>query len=698
MSNALIGEKSPYLLQHAHNPVDWLPWGEVALARAVALDKPIFCSIGYSTCHWCHVMERECFEDAQVAGLLNEVFVCIKVDREERPDLDSVYMLACQALTGGGGWPLNILLTPQGRPFYAATYIPKESKFGRMGLLEFIPKVREIWRTKREKTEDGARQVAEALAGAAGRAAGAVKSVAGVTELDEAYRQLSGHFDTVHGGFGEAPKFPSPHNLLFLLRYYHRTGELPARAMVERTLSAMRLGGIFDQVGLGFHRYSTDVQWRLPHFEKMLYDQGMLVLAYAEAAQAMDNPVFAQTAREVLAYVTRDLALPEGGFACGEDADSEGVEGKFYVWKEAEIREILSPDDAALFLAVFHFEPLGNFADEASGLKTGENIPYLAADLGQIAGELGIGPDELDDRLDTVLHTVFAARGSRVRPHRDDKALTDWNGLAVAALAKAAFVFGDAELLGTARRAARFLLDRLGDGRGGLLHRYRGGEAGIAGFFDDYAYLAWGLIELYQADFDPAWLEAAMRLTDVATERFRDEAGGGFFLTASDAEQLFMRPKDAQDGAMPSGNSVAVSNLVRLARLTGREDYRALAERTVRGFSALIAAMPGGFAHMLCGLEAMLAPGYEVTISVHERSPQAEAMLDVLRRVYSPHAVVHLRTDAIKDALAKLAPHTAGQMPLEDTAAAYVCRGKQCVSMLRDPESLQRLLTGDNGV
>jgi len=692
--NALIHEKSPYLLQHAHNPVDWLPWGEAALAKAAAEDKPLFLSIGYSTCHWCHVMERECFEDEDVAALLNDVFVCVKVDREERPDLDSVYMLACQAMSGNGGWPLNILLTPQGRPFYAATYIPKESRFGRMGLMEFVPKVRQIWTAKRREVEDTARQVAENLAGAAGNVARAAGAPPGAAELDEAYRQLSGHFDTAHGGFGEAPKFPSPHNLLFLLRYFKRTSQQPALAMVERTLSSMRLGGVFDQVGLGFHRYSTDPFWRLPHFEKMLYDQAMLMLAYTETAQVTGNPVFAQAAREIATYVLRDLALPDGGFACGEDADSEGVEGKFYVWKSSEIKEILSPEDAALFLAAFNFEDGGNFEDEATGQKTGENIPYLSADLAQAAGGLGIASDDLDERLDAVLHTVFAVRQRRVRPHRDDKALTDWNGLAVAALARAGFVLNDPNLVGAARRAAEFLLVRLANGSGGLLHRFRDGEAGIPGFFDDYAYLVLGLIELYQAEFDPAWLAAAVRLTDASIERFHDREGGGFFLTPHDGEKLFMRPKDAQDGAMPSGNSVAMGNLLRLSRLTGREDYRVLAEETGRAFGGLIKAMPGGFTHMLCAVEAMLSPAQEVTIAAHAPSEQTWAMLDALRRTYAPGLVVHLRTDASRGALAELAPYTAGQMPLEAMATAYVCSNGACVSMLHDPESLAKFLRG----
>ncbi|MBF0481803.1 MAG: thioredoxin domain-containing protein [Desulfovibrionaceae bacterium] len=708
-ANALIHEKSPYLLQHAHNPVDWLPWGEAALAKAVSLDKPIFLSIGYSTCHWCHVMERECFEDAETAALLNDVFVCIKVDREERPDLDSVYMLACQAMTGSGGWPLNILLTTRGWPFYAATYIPKLSGFGRMGLMEFAPTVRRIWTDKRQEVEDTARQVAESLAGAAGNVARAAKALPGAAESDEAYRQLSGHFDASRGGFGEAPKFPSPHNLLFLLRYFKRTGQQPALAMVESTLSSMRLGGVFDQVGLGFHRYSTDAFWRLPHFEKMLYDQAMLMLAYTEASLVADNPVFAQTAKEIATYVLRDLALPEGVFACGEDADSEGVEGKFYVWKSAEIKEILSPDAAALFLAAFNFKDEGNFEDEATGQKTGENIPYLTVDLARIASDLGVAPDELDERLDAALHAVFAVRQKRVRPHRDDKALTDWNGLAVAALARSGFALNDERLIGASRRAAEFLLSRLtvgpngpigsdgSDDAAGLLHRFRDGEAGIDGFFDDYAYLVFGLIELYQADFNPAWLAAAVRLTDASIKRFRDEAGGGFYLTAHGGEELFMRPKESQDGAMPSGNSVAMGNLLRLSRLTGREDYRALAEETGRAFGALVAAMPGGFTHMLCAVEDMLAPARQVTIAAHAPSGQTRAMLAALRRSYAPGLAVHLRTDASKEALAALAPYTAAQLPLEDTATAYVCSGETCVSMLHDPESLERLLQGEKG-
>ncbi|MFH1125034.1 MAG: thioredoxin domain-containing protein, partial [Pseudomonadota bacterium] len=434
-SNRLIHEKSPYLLQHAHNPVNWLPWGHEAFEKAHRENKPIFLSIGYSTCHWCHVMEKESFEDPEVAGLLNETFVSIKVDREERPDLDHVYMTACQMLTGSGGWPLTIVMTPDKRPFFAATYIPKGSRFGRTGMMELIPRLRDTWRTRRDEVLASAESITQSLQGLEKESQGGDldRSV-----LDRAYEELSKRFDKTYGGFSNAPKFPTPHNFFFMLRFWKRTGNSEALKMVEKTLQKIRWGGIYDQVGFGFHRYSTDREWLVPHFEKMLYDQAMLALAYLETYQAAGEGVYGDTAREIFEYVLRDMTSPEGAFYSAEDADSEGEEGKFYVWTREELRQILGEEEADLIAKVFHVEKSGNFREEATGENTGANILYLGRPISEIAADLGMPRPDLEKAMESARKKLFEARKKRVHPHKDDKVLTDWNGLMIAAFARGA--------------------------------------------------------------------------------------------------------------------------------------------------------------------------------------------------------------------------------------------------------------------
>ncbi|MGH7890123.1 MAG: thioredoxin domain-containing protein, partial [Thermodesulfobacteriota bacterium] len=474
--NRLISEKSPYLLQHAHNPVDWYPWGEEAFVKAKNEDKPIFLSIGYSTCHWCHVMENESFEDEEVAKLMNDAFVSIKVDREERPDIDSIYMTVCQMLSQGGcGWPLNIIMTPDKKPFYAATYIPKENRHGRAGMLEFIPRIKEIWKTQRDNVLDSADQITSAI-----RQASQVSNEKKGKELDgstfeKAYDQLAQNFDTVHGGFGRAPKFPTPHNLLFLLRCWKRTGKDKALEIVEKTLSAMRRGGIYDHVGFGFHRYSTDPEWLVPHFEKMLYDQAMLSMAYIEGYQATGNRDYEKTAREIFTYVLRDMTSPDGGFYSAEDADSEGEEGKFYLWTEDEIRKVLNKEESDLVMKVFNVEKGGNFSDEATGRKTHSNIFHLSGSLSDAASLLNLEREQLERRIETAREKLFSVREKRIHPHKDDKILTDWNGLMIAALAKGASAFDEPKYAEAAGRAVGFILSRMQKSDGELLHRYRDG-------------------------------------------------------------------------------------------------------------------------------------------------------------------------------------------------------------------------------
>ena len=695
MHNRLADEQSPYLRQHQDNPVDWYPWGEKAFAKARAEDKPIFLSIGYSTCHWCHVMERESFEDEEVAALLNDGYVAIKVDREERPDVDSIYMDVCQMMRGQGGWPLTVLLTPDRKPFFAATYLPKEGRFQQTGLMDLLPRVRSLWQNDRDKLLDDAEEVTDLLRRSMeGQEDG---DAPGPELLDEAARQLARQFDRTHGGFGSAPKFPAPHNLLFLLRHWHRTGEGRALGMVTETLDQMRLGGLFDQVGYGFHRYSTDPQWTLPHFEKMLYDQAMHVLAYTEAFQVTGEARYETTARETLTYVLRDLRAPEGGFYSAEDADSENEEGEmeegaFYVWSTNEVRDLLEPDLAELVIDVYNMSQEGNYQDESTGKRTGKNVLHLDRSLAEEAERRGMDEEVLRERLDTARNALFGARDDRPRPGLDDKVLTDWNGLMVASLATAARAFDEPEYERVAVDAAEFLADTMHNAKGRLLHRYRNGEAGIRATLDDYAYLTWGLLELYETTFDPRWLRAARDHMDACLDRFWDADAGGFYLTPDDGETLIVRPKEASDGARPSGNSVQLMNLLRLARFTGRTAYEDKAAALSRWTGADVHSRPTGFTALLMGLHWALGRPREVVVAGAADADDTTALIEVMRDAYSPTTVTLHRPPGDAPEITELAPFTAAQPPLNEGAAAYVCRDFQCEAPTTDPARLREQL------
>lgn len=696
MPNRLADEQSPYLRQHKDNPVEWFPWGEEAFEQARREDKPIFLSIGYSTCHWCHVMERESFEDEEVAELLNDGFVPIKVDREERPDVDSIYMDVCQMMRGRGGWPLTVLLTPDRKPFFAATYLPKEGRFQQTGLMDLLPRVMEHWEENRESLLDDAEEITSLLR--RNTEASEDGAAPDVQTLNEAFRQLSRRFDETHGGFGSAPKFPSPHNHLFLLRHWHRTGDDRALEMVTETLDRMRQGGLFDQVGYGFHRYSTDERWVLPHFEKMLYDQAMHVLAYTEAYQATGEARYESTAREVVTYVMRDLGAPDGGCYSAEDADSRNEEGEmeegaFYVWSTDDIHDLLDPDLAELVIDVYNLEPEGNYQDESSGERTGKNVLYRSRSLAHEATRRDMTEEQLRDRLATARTALFKAREDRPRPGLDDKVLTDWNGLTVAALAVAARVFDEPDYEDAAGRTAQFLLDTMRDEEGRLLHRYREGEAGIRATLDDYAFLTWGLIELYETTLDPAWLRAALDQMDACLDRFWDAEDGGFYMTPDDGEALLVRPKDATDGAMPSGNSVQVSNLLRLARLTGRTELAEKAAAVSRWIGAKVRSRPTGFAALLSGLHWTLGEPQELVIAGDPDAKDTNALMEVFRNVYSPTTVALHRPPGDAPEITDLAPFTADQTPVDGHAAAYVCRDFQCEAPTRDPEALREQLS-----
>ncbi len=680
--NRLVFEKSPYLLQHAGNPVDWRPWGEAAFAEAKKQNKPVFLSIGYTTCHWCHVMEHESFEDEEVAKLLNENFIPVKVDREERPDIDEVYMTFTQALTGSGGWPMTVMLTPEKKPFFAGTYFPKKSRAGRPGMLDLIPHIAGIWRDQHDAVLADADKFADSLRRMTGGSPGGELAP---EVLERAYREFDKRFDPKHGGFSSAPKFPVTPNLMFLLRYSKRSDTPRALAMVEKSLTEMRRGGVYDQVGFGIHRYSTDPVWLVPHFEKMLYDQALFTLANLEAYQATGDERYARAAREVLTYVLRDMTDDAGGFYSAEDADSEGEEGKFYVWTVDELKAVLGEEDAAFYADTFNFTAAGNFRDEATGQATGANIPHLRADLS----------DADHDRVEALRKKLFDVREKRVHPQKDDKILTDWNGLMIAAFARAAQVLDDPEYAAAAKKAADFILADLTTDDGRLLKRWRQGEAGLTAHLEDYAFLVWGLLDLYEANFDPRYLAEAARLTDATLEHFWDDKGGGYFMTADDAEQLLVRAKKLYGGAIPGGNAVGLLNLVRLYRMTGETRYEEKSEALVKAFSGEIDQQPFTFPVVLCALDFLFGPSKEIVISGDPAAADTRAMLAELRKPFLPNKVVLLRPsndDKAAAALAKLAPYTETQLSLDGKATIYVCENFACQLPTADLGKMRELL------
>ena len=685
-SNRLQHELSPYLLQHRNNPVDWYPWGDEAFAKAATEDKPIFLSIGYATCHWCHVMEHESFEDEEVAALMNDVFVSIKVDREERPDVDQVYMAYCQYTTGQGGWPLTIVMTPDRKPFFAATYLPKSSRHGRIGMLDLIPRIEALWRDKKDEILHAANHNVDLLGATASWKA--AEDVPTADVLTSAYYQLEGAFDEVYGGFGKAPKFPSPHQLVFLLRYGTRMQEPAALHMAQHTLLNMRRGGIFDHVGFGFHRYSTDAEWLLPHFEKMLYDQALIALAAVEAYEATGEDAFREIVEKIFSYVLRDLRDEAGGFYSAEDADSEGEEGKFYVWTQDEVVEVLGPEEAQLFLDTYSFSGEGNFSEETTGVQTGQNIPHLE-DFFHALEDDDAG---LIDRLEASRKKLFDVREERIHPLKDDKILTDWNGLMIAALSRAGQVLGNMEFVNAASQAADFIRAHLQDERGRLMHRFRSGEAGLQANLDDYAFLIWGLIELHQATFDIGYLTWAVDLQEQVDEHFWDDDQGGYFFSPGDGEVLIARQKEAYDGASPSGNSVSLSNLLRLARLTGNLTYEERSDRILRAFGTLLEKHPSGFTAMLAGLDFSTGPAYEIVIVGEPESEDTKMLLSAIREKYFPNKVVILKHAANTGALTSLAPYTESMQALNGKSTVYVCQNFACHQPVTDVEALEGLL------
>jgi len=678
-TNRLVHETSPYLLQHAHNPVDWYAWGEEALKKAKAEDKPILLSIGYAACHWCHVMERESFEDPPTAKLMNDHFVSIKVDREERPDLDRIYQSAVQMMGVHGGWPLTAFLTPDGEPFYGGTYYPPDDRHGLPSFTRILLSVSRAWREDRDEVRTAVGQFLEGLDRLNRFPASLTEPTGAVVEA--AIRALSRSVDPVHGGIGRAPKFPHPSALELLLRAGARTDRF-ALDMVTLTLRKMANGGIYDQVGGGFHRYSVDERWLVPHFEKMLYDNAQLICVYVHVHQATGDPFFARIARESIGYVLREMAHPDGGFYSTQDADSEGVEGKFFVWTKEEVLRVLGPELGELCCRAFDVSEAGNFEHK--------NILHVVATPEQLAQRFGKTPDEIGMLLGQVKCKLFGARGARVKPGRDEKILTAWNGLMISACAAAGTVLGHGEALEAGVKAADFIERNLTrDGR--LLRTWTAGEAKLPGYLDDYAFLTGALLDLYEATLDDRFFRRAEALHRVTLEQFWDDAEGGFFFTAKDHERLVARMKSAYDEAIPSGTAVATLNLLRFASVLGEDAYRRMADRVFRSLLRQMEQSPSGFGHLLLALDFASRGPLEVVLVGGREAPATRAMLEPVHRRYLPNRVlVHL--DPAAPAQPFAGPLVEGKRAVDGQVTAYVCRGSTCSVPVTDPGALGALL------
>jgi uncharacterized protein YyaL (SSP411 family) len=681
MANRLSNETSPYLLQHKDNPVDWYPWGEEALRRAREEDRPILLSVGYSACHWCHVMERESFEDDQTARMMNEHFVNIKVDREERPDIDSIYMAAVQALTRHGGWPMTVFLTPDGAPFYGGTYFPPVPSRGMPSFQQLLMSIADAYENRREEVLQSADSVRDFLR-ASTAAAMPRAEAAGAGLLDHAAASLLSQLDRRFGGFGAAPKFPQAMNLEVLLRHHHRTGDRAALDGVELTLRQMANGGIYDQLGGGFARYSVDAYWLVPHFEKMLYDNALLSRLYLEAYQATGDAFYRRIAEETLDYVLRDMTDKEGGFYSAEDADSEGVEGKFYVWTPGELGSILEPDEADLAARYWDVTERGNFE--------GKNILHVPRPPEAVAEEFGLSSEELDKRIGGIRDKLFAAREKRVRPGRDEKILAAWNGLMLRSFALAARITGREDYREAAVRNAAFIVEKMKEG--GRIHRsYKDGRARFNGYLEDYAMVADGLVAVYEATFQTRWLVEADALMQAVSELFWDEARRSFYDTPADHEELVTRPRDVYDNAAPSGTSVATEVLLRLALLLDRADYRQRAEDILGELAGGMEKIPGAFGRLLCALDFSTAEPREVAIIGGPEAADTGALLDEVYSTYLPNKVVAGR-DPQDDEAAGLVPLLAQRGAREGKATAYVCVQYACQTPTTDTQELARQL------
>ncbi|MCM3476506.1 thioredoxin domain-containing protein [Caldibacillus thermoamylovorans] len=665
--NRLINEKSPYLLQHAYNPVDWYPWSEEAFEKAKSENKPVFVSIGYSTCHWCHVMERESFENEEVAQILNEKFVSIKVDREERSDIDSIYMLVCQMMNGHGGWPLSVFLTPDRVPFYTGTYFPQESRYGMPGFKEVLNYLYQQYTENPDRIKDVGAQVKQALE--LSREKGEQTSLTKET-IDNAFRYYKQTFDPQYGGFGEAPKFPMPHTLVFLLMYAKFYENQEALNMVTKTLDGLARGGIYDHIGYGFSRYSVDEKFLVPHFEKMLYDNALFAMAYTDAFRMTKNARYKKTTEEIIKYVLRDMVHPDGGFYSAEDADSEGEEGKFYVWTPEEVKDVLGEQLGTLFCQAYDITKQGNFE--------GKNIPNLiTSHLESIAKSEGISSAELAEKLETARQRLFQHREKRVRPFRDDKILTAWNGLMIASLAKAGRVFHQPSYVQSAEKAVSFIRDNLIQ-NGRVMVRYRDGEVKNKAFIDEYAFLLWGYIELYESTFAPFYLEEAKKLADNMMDLFWDDHAGGFFFSGNDDEPLLVRQKESYDGALPSGNSVAACQLLRLAKLTGDFTLEEKVQQMFQVFSKDIHDYPNGHAMMLQSVMLSQQAMKEVVIVMDDETKEVVDFIQHIQENFHPEISLMAVKRNEQAKLSEIAPFIEDYAMINEKPTIYVCENFQC--------------------
>ena len=678
--NRLAKESSPYLLQHKNNPVDWYPWGREAFDKAKELDRPIFLSIGYSTCHWCHVMAHESFEDEQVAQLLNENYISIKVDREELPEIDHVYMSVCQAMTGKGGWPLTIIMTPSKEPFFAGTYFSKTGRFGRPGMLELLPSISDAWKNKREDLLISAKKVNSFLMESNKKEIGEDLDQ---SVLENAYAQFVSKYDKINGGFSTQPKFPSAHNLIYLLRYHYMNNDTTSLMMVENTLQKMRLGGIFDQIGYGFHRYSTDKEWLVPHFEKMLYDQAMLTMAYTEAYQITQNQLYQNISEEILTYVDRDMTDKRGGFYSAEDADSEGEEGLFYLWTLQELQKITSKNDFSFLTDLYSLDSSGNFKDEATRQFTGKNIFHL---------KNLINDKSKSKQIKEINNNLFNIRKKRIHPLKDNKILTDWNGLMIVAYAKAGIAFNNKSFINTAEKSTQFILNNLTDNNGRLIKRYRNGVSGLDAHLDDYAFMIWGLLELYEATFKPSYLSEAISLNRIMVDEFWSDEGG-FYLGSDKSEQLIVRSLTGYDGAIPSGNAIAAYNLLKLTRLTGEEKWAEMAQKLFKVFSNDIKNTPIGYTSTLSAFMFELSKPKEIIVVGSGSNLETQAALTLLRSKYIPNKVMLFKdTDDKIQSLTPLAKWTSNHQMINNKTTYYICEDFSCKLPTNDIEIALKLI------
>ena len=676
MANRLINETSPYLLQHANNPVDWYPWGEEALEKARTEDKPILLSIGYSACHWCHVMERESFEDPNVAALMNRSFVSIKVDREERPDLDSIYMQAVQALTGQGGWPMTVFLKPSGEPFYGGTYFPPEDRGQMPGFPRLLRAMDEVYRTRRSDIDNASAQLVDRL-----RQTSRMKSQSDLLNkdlLEEAFLHLSPGFDEENGGFGGAPKFPQPMIYDFLLRYFHSSRNPKALHMLNLSLEKMALGGMYDQLGGGFHRYSSDSYWLVPHFEKMLYDNALLSKLYLHAYQSTGHELYLRIVQETLDYVSREMTSKEGGFHSSQDADSEGEEGKFFVWTPQQVEEVLGREDAKIFCAYYDITPTGNFE--------GSNILNVPLDADAVMDQVDVDPDVLEDILSEGKRKLLEVRNRRIAPDRDDKILTAWNGLMLRSFAEAAAALGRQDYRDAVVANANFVTRNLQkDGR--VLRTYKDGQARLNGYLEDYSFLADGLIAVYELTFDSRWLDEAQRVADGMIALFWDQEDQVFYDTGKDHETLLVRPRDIFDNAAPCGSSVAADALMRLALLTGNEEYRNFAAAVLRSMGPMLSQYPNGMGRWLAALDFYLSEPKEIAIVGPKDSPDVKAMVEVVHGQYLPNRVL-AATEQGDPAGSHSMPLLRHRTMVNGAPAAYVCHNYVCQLPVTNPADL----------